>query len=475
MSFSKLRIIVIAMFLTLISGCGGGGSNDAATKTPPGTSATATLTKITITPATGMVTLGDSVAFTAIATYSDSTTEDITNKSSWATSDTSVATLDSSGHAFTQAHGSSEIDASYKGVHSDKSPLLVINNATLLGSFVATGAMMTARQEHTGTLLANGQVLVCGGHSSLTNLSSAELYNPTTGLFTATGNMASARYAHTATLLGNKKVLITGGYNGAATAGAELYDPVTGQFTATGNLNTARLYQTATLLHNGKVLIVGGSSSAGLSSAELYDPATGQFTNTGSMSAPRRMHTATLLKNGKVLVAGGQDGVNFSASAEVYDPATGLFTAANPMSVGRVQHVAALLPDGKVLVTGGFGGTSVSAIYHASAELYDPTTNDFTPTANNMSAVRWLHANSTLNLINGKILITGGRNGGIGSTILTNADVYNPATGLFSATGNLLVPRQYHSATILLNGKVLVAGGMDITGTAAISSAELYQ
>jgi N-acetylneuraminic acid mutarotase len=143
------------------------------------------------------------------------------------------------------------------------------------------------------------------------------------------------------------------------------------------------------------------------------------------------------------------------------------------MSVGRVQHVAALLPDGKVIVAGGFGGTSASPAYHASAELYDPATNGFTATTNSMSSARWLQ--QALQLAGGKILITGGRDGSYGSNMLNSADVYNPATGLFSATGNLLEPRQYHSATLLLNGKVLVAGGMSTTGTAAISTAELYQ
>jgi hypothetical protein len=75
----------------------------------------------------------------------------------------------------------------------------------------------------------------------------------------------------------------------------------------------------------------------------------------------------------------------------------------------------------------------------------------------------------------GKILITGGRDGSYGSIMLSSADVYSPATGLFSATGTLLEPRQYHSATLLLNGKVLVTGGMATTGMAAISTAELYQ
>ncbi len=492
MIVSKLPSITLLMLLALFGGCGGGGGGDnsggnsnppATTPAPaapstPATPVAVTPTRIAITPAIETVTRGDHVAFTAVATYADGHTEDVTSQSTWTSSDTSIATLDAAGDATTQAQGSPEIEAACKGVHSEKSPILVIDHATLQGIFVDTaGPMGTARQEHTGTLLTNGQVLVAGGHSgATTNHISAELFNPASGLFSPTGDMTAARYAHTATLLGNKKVLVTGGYNGAEVAGADLYDSLSGKFTATGNLNVPRHYHTATLLRNGKILVTGGSGAAGfLDSAELYDPATGKFTSTGSMSVPRRTHTATLLKSGKVLVTGGQNGAIFLDRAEVYDPDTGHFTPANPMGAARVQHVAALLPNGKVLVAGGFGGTSGVPIYHASAELYDPSANGFSPTTNSMSSARWLQHSSTLQLAGGKILITGGRNGGAGSTMLTSADIYNPTTGLFSPTGNLLVARQYHSATLLLNGKVLVAGGMSPTGTAAINTAELYQ
>lgn len=346
----------------------------------------------------------------------------------------------------------------------------------LVGLFAATGNLINARQEHTSTLLPSGQVLITGGHNGIPSLASAELYDQATGIFSSTGSMGVERYGHTATLLSNGKVLIAGGItssmNGITLATAEIYDPVTGLFSATGSMTTARIHHTATLLLDGKVLIAGGSGAGGsVGQGEIFDPTSGTFSPTGNMAVAKRAHTATRLVDGRVLITGGQNGATFLQSAEIYDPATGLFSLTGTMSVGRVSHTATLLLNGKVLITGGFGGTGSAAIYNSSAELYDPASASFVGTGN-MSSPRWLHA-ATL-LANGQVLVSGGRNGAYLSNALVMVDLYDPATGLFSTTGSMLTARQYHSATLLPSGRVLVSGGFN-GGTNAISSAEIYQ
>ena len=108
--------------------------------------------------------------------------------------------------------------------------------------------------------------------------------------------MSTARWMHTATLLTNGMVLVAGGDHGFyptnyLLSSAELFDPQTGMWTNTGSMLGARQEHTATLLTNGQVLVAGGSGTE----AEIYDPASGTWTVTGSMHAGRSSHTATLL------------------------------------------------------------------------------------------------------------------------------------------------------------------------------------
>jgi len=130
------------------------------------------------------------------------------------------------------------------------------------------------------------------------------------------------------TLLVNGMVLFAGGYDGTQyLSSAEIYDTSTGTFTViAGSLNTPRAGQSGTMLSNGKVLIAGGANSAGyLTSAELYDPSTGTFTFTGSMHTPRASHSATALASGEVLLAAGENSSSnggYVGSAELCNPST---------------------------------------------------------------------------------------------------------------------------------------------------------
>ncbi len=415
------------------------------------------------------------------------------------------------------------------------------------GTWTATGAMVEQqRGDHTATLLPDGKVLVAGGGGE--GVASAELYDPATGTWTATASMATERTGHTATLLPDGNVLVAGGHTVhlglvSPTDSAELYDPATRTWSATGSMSAAspvlvsgltatllpddtvlligqtagsetwadrydpaagtwtgaparnwpadpmHVPVTATLLPDGQVLVVGFDGSA----AEL-DPARGTWTRVPSMldveAGPR--HTATLLADGRLLVVGGggsndpERGIKYPAELFGPAPATtspgpsasllvtdGAWTTVGILGTGRVGHSATLLSDGRVLVAGGnrVSGGSLGVtrpLEEATAEIFDPTGRPaFTPTAS-MVTGRTRHT-ATL-LPNGQVLVAGG-SGEAGT--LDSAELFDSATGVWRATGSMVTSREGHAAVLLESGLVLVVGGV-MDGVAALDSAELY-
>jgi hypothetical protein len=247
--------------------------------------------------------------------------------------------------------------------------------------------------------------------------------------------MGTIRSGHTATLLKGGKVLVAGGFSLDTLGSTELYDPVAGTWAPSGDLRVARYWHTATLLQDGTVLVVGGSNDGDLAStlngAESYDPATGTWSAVQSLSVSVILQTATLLQSGKVLIAGGYmprfpsgraAPVSLNA-AQLYDPATGAWSLTETLNASREAHTATLLRDGTVVVAGG---------------------------------VAWQ-----------------GQYPNIQHQTLGSAETYDPGSGGWVAASGLNTARAYHTATLLADGRVLVAGG-DGDGSDPLASAEVY-
>jgi Galactose oxidase, central domain len=342
------------------------------------------------------------------------------------------------------------------------------------GTFALTSDMTTPRSLHSATLLPNGQVLIAGGASGGV-LASAEVYDPSERTFRAVGAMTTARRLHSATLLPDNRVLIVGGYgeDGGALASAEIFDPATGTFNATGSLRAARGFHTAILLQTGAVLVIGGYGTRAypnVAPAELYDLASGVFRPAGAyvgrggcdFCAP-----SVLLHDGTVLFPG-------EFPTQLYDPASDSFSPGGRMT--NDLSGAAVLTNGQVLFA---GGETLGRL--ANAELYNPATRTFARTGDMTSRRVW-HTLSSLP--NGMVLAAGGETdscAGNGCTFagsVVSAELYDPTAGTFSPTGNMAAARSTHSATLLGDGRVLVAGGVSYGGIGifrgSLASAELY-
>jgi len=240
-----------------------------------------------------------------------------------------------------------------------------------------------------------------------------------------------------------------------------------GTWAPTGSMANPRYAFSAVQLRNGKVLAGGGISSTGVvAAAELYDPSTGVWSPTGNMKIARAYYTATLLQNGKVLVAGGCTNANCSAgtaTAEIYDPAAGLWRSAGKMSTLRYFFNATALQDGNVLVEGGCNQGNCGTVT-ASAELFNPGTRQWTLTGS-MHIGRDYHTATMLS--GGNVMVTGGYT--VQGTS-NNVEVYDPANGTWTTIASMISGRALHAATALPDGRVVVAG----TGNLPSAVTEVY-
>jgi hypothetical protein len=373
------------------------------------------------------------------------------------------------------------------------------------GTFTSSGKLGVARADHSATLLRTGQVLLAGGAQGSSDVAttSAELYDPASGTTAPVAPMATARMAHTATLLDDGRVLVAGGTFGLEAA--EIYDPGTKKFSAAGALHAARVSHTATRLFDGEVLIFGGYADSSFTpsspAAEIFDPKTRQFMPAAGAPEPRFGHTATIVPDGRVMLCGGA-----STKGALYDPTMGTFSSfdcathaaavllpsdvvllvggdpttsqmqifdplatavqgVDALAENRESCTATLLPAGDVVIIGGESlGVSPARVL-ASAEVFDLDTGSL------QTSVAVLPAKVTAArltpLLDGNVLSSGGS-----ATPATGLDVYEPVSSTVVLHAAMKVGRLEHTATLLGDGSVLLAGGTD-DGT-VLDSAEIF-
>lgn len=230
----------------------------------------------------------------------------------------------------------------------------------------------------------------------------------------------------------------------------------------------ARYGHAAVRLGDGRVLIMGGSVPftgtcamacipAATASLEIFDPSTGKFSPNGSLAQPRTDGQALLLNDGRVLVSGGrgQYGTHLS-TIEIYDPAQGTSVVVKSPAEMPFDPTVALLADGRVLIAGGSSDQFDDATSNVTM-IFDPASGGFSNGP--IMAKPRLGATATL-LDDGRVLIAGGDyNDGHGYIYPnSNAELIDPSHPLSQST--LLVFQDYAAtSTLLSDGRVLVAGG----------------
>ncbi len=339
--------------------------------------------------------------------------------------------------------------------------------------------MISTRSAHRTLPLPDGRIVLQGEvipPTSGTNL--VEAFNPATRSFQSVGILKVPRWQDGSSVLLDGRILIVGGRTNPATstitAAAEIFDPIAGSSTVINNLNQARFYPKAITLQDGRVLIAGGTGTTPVPPlpAELFDPVTGLFTTGSTMRVSRPFSAdnanATVLHDGRVLFFGGSTPA--SQTSEIFNPATGTFDWTGTMLAQRAFATGTLLPDGRVVIIGGSSILPVSG-FPSQVEVFDPATGTFSALG---SIIQPRRNHSATLLPDGKILITGGwlptTTGPMVST--ASVEIFDPATGISEQVGNLATRRADHRAAALATGQILVTGGR--TDTPFLRSAEIF-
>lgn len=245
-----------------------------------------------------------------------------------------------------------------------------------------------------------------------------------------------------------------------------LVDP---KWTVTTTMAVTRCDHTATELGDGRVLVAGGYDNFPIAEAEVYDRTTNTFAVTAPLSIERALAKSVSLLDGKALVTGGYralyaGGIETQTTADLYDPSTGTWST-SVMTVPHGGHALVRLDDGRVVAASGTtkasNGTKTTVV-----DVYDPATNTWSKVGD-LSVGRAQVTGSLL--LDGRILIAGG---GASPTTYPDTEVIDPTDWSIESVEPLARARQAHAAARLLDGRVLVAGGAD--GQELLDSVELF-
>ncbi len=353
--------------------------------------------------------------------------------------------------------------------------------------------LISPRFGHDATLLDDGRVLVSGGWTGTANNDFiapfpalfSQIYDPPTDMWAYTERFWEEAIAESleffmhmsASKLPDGRVisvaLTVEDESGVALV---VFDPETDGWTRLSDIPSNRVFSNMSVLNNGRILIVGGVDVSGMWSGptsaepldvvETYDPATGEWQTLEAMNESATEQSVVPLDEGRIMAVGGFNESHRSqgtARSEIFDPTTNTWTLTDDMNVPRMSPKAIALLDGRILVTGGegvlYGMTSGDS---PDSETYNPDTGKWTLTGP-MSVRR---ENHTLTLLpDGRVLAVGGEDPlGSDYVLYSTIEIFDPVTNTWSLGPELSQPRSGHSATLMPDGSVLLAGGVSQEG-----------
>ena len=333
--------------------------------------------------------------------------------------------------------------------------------------------MSVQRDRPVVVALADGRVLIAGGlFIAGIEPGVAEIYDPRTGAVSRLIGDAPSGTGPGLFLPDGRVFAISQDRHNTYLTHVYLMDPASltsREVSVTGfrGLSTYGSEPGLALLHDGRVLIVAEDPGDGPSRAFLFDPSSEATLETGSLSMPRSHGAITTLNDGRVLVAGGQSSTAPASryygrdglldDAELYDPTTGQFTAAGTMPSVRGFAASFLLPDGRVLIQhAGDNSTRFGELPHPVAlDVFDPVTGAFS----GLQSQEWPGPPTVTQLVDGRLLLTGMRLVNIGDRLVGTpwAATYDPTSG---KTTEQQPPRAiFPRGAATTDGLVVLAGG----------------
>ncbi len=313
-------------------------------------------------------------------------------------------------------------------------------------------------------VLTGDRVLLIGGRTrpSGATTETVDLFDPAAGTVTPCAPMQGSRSFCPPVPLKDGLILLPGGFrqlqHDTTLRACELFSPTRCRWTRVGNMDKPRELHTADLLPDQTVLIAGGfSNGAILNTAEIYVPRRHRFYPVGNLHTARFGHTASLLPEGLLIVGGRTSGDKSLRSTEIYNFKSKTWSFGPTLVQDRFRHMATVLQDGRILIVGGYSSSQSRTL--DTAEIYDPQTGLFTLLKSKLSDGCMDHT-ATL-LPDGRVLIAGGWCSDKHCT-LASVDLFDPKTDRFSPAAPLPISRHEQAALLLPDGRVLIAGGLQV-------------